>query len=76
MAERILKSGISIMDSFNEVRNNKSFAHDNRILSYEEGLLIFNYVASLIRFIRKLEEQIKSKTATDTEEGNLDDIPF
>jgi len=76
MAERILKSGISIMDAFNEVRNNKSFAHDNKILSYEEGLLIFNYVASVIRFVRKLEEQIKSKTATGTEEGDLDDIPF
>jgi len=36
MTERILKSSISIMESFNKVRNEHSFAHDNPILNYNE----------------------------------------
>lgn len=55
MTERILKSSISVLDAFNEVRNNRSLAHDNPILNYEESLLIFNHVAASIRFIRSLE---------------------
>ncbi len=68
MTARILKSSISVMESFNDVRNNQSLAHDNPILNYEESLLIFNHVASSIRFIRSLETRIKKprpqKTAT------------
>lgn len=61
MAERILKSSISVLESFNDVRNNKSLAHDNPILNYEESLLIFNHVAASIRFIKALELKIKQK---------------
>lgn len=61
MTEFILKTSISVLDKFNEVRNNKSFAHDNPLLNYEESLLIFNYIASLIRFINSLENKIKAK---------------
>lgn len=56
MTERILKSSISVLEAFNDVRNNKSLAHDNPILNYEESLLIFNHVSASIRFIKKLEE--------------------
>jgi hypothetical protein len=31
MTERILKSSISVLDFFNDVRNNKSLAHDNLV---------------------------------------------
>jgi len=41
MTERILKSSISILDAFNDVRNNKSLAHDNPVLNRNESLLIF-----------------------------------
>jgi hypothetical protein len=61
MAERILKSSISVLEAFNDVRNNKSLAHDNPILNYEESLLIFNHVAASIRFIKALELKIKQK---------------
>lgn len=57
MTERILKSSISVLDAFNEVRNNRSLAHDNPILNYEESLLIFNHVAASIRFIKAVEEK-------------------
>jgi len=39
MSERILKSSISIFEAFNSVRNEKSFAHDNPILDYNESVL-------------------------------------
>lgn len=61
MTERILKSSISVLEAFNDVRNNKSLAHDNPILNYEESLLIFNHVASAIRFIKSLETKIQAK---------------
>lgn len=57
MAERILKSSISILEAFNDVRNERSFAHDNPMLSHSESLLIFNNVSSSIRFITSIEER-------------------
>ena len=59
MTLRILKSSISTLEAFNDVRNNQSLAHDNPILNYEEALLIFNHVASSIRVLRSLEAKIK-----------------
>ena len=64
MTDRILKSSISALEAFNEVRNNRSLAHDNPILNYEESLLIFNHVAASIRFIKALETKIKAKVKT------------
>lgn len=40
MAEIILKSSISVLEAFNDVRNNRSLAHDNSLLNREESLLI------------------------------------
>ncbi|WLI13883.1 MULTISPECIES: abortive infection family protein [Pseudomonas] len=62
MTDRILKSSISVLEAFNDVRNNKSLAHDNPILNYDESLLIFNHVASSIRFIKSLEAGIKANS--------------
>ena len=56
MTERILKSCISTLESFNHVRNNQSFAHDNQILNYHESLLIFNHVTASLRFLQWLEK--------------------
>ncbi|MGX8219664.1 abortive infection family protein [Psychrobacter celer] len=61
MTDRILRNSISILEAFNDVRNNKSLAHDNPILNYEESLLIFNHVAASIRFIKSLEASIETK---------------
>ena len=57
MADRILKFSISLMESFNEVRNNRSLAHDNNILNYEESILIVNNVASAIRFLEAIDKK-------------------
>ncbi len=57
MTERILKSSISVLESFNDVRNDRSFAHDNPILNHDEALLIFNHIVGLVRFLRSLDEK-------------------
>ena len=69
MADRILKSSISIFESFNDVRNNRSLAHDNPILNYEEALLIFNYVTSSVRFLRSLDSRIQHTEGQAVEAG-------
>ena len=77
MAVRILKSSISVLEAFNDVRNNKSLAHDNPILNYEESLLIFNHVAASIRFIKALELKIKQKAeAAKKASWEDDEVPF
>lgn len=75
MSEKILKYSINILDAFNDVRNNKSLAHDNPILNYDESLVILNNISTAIRFIEKIEIQIDAK---QTQEVNQDesDLPF
>jgi abortive infection Abi-like protein len=75
MTSRILKSSISILEAFNDVRNNQSLAHDNAILGYEEALVIFNHVASSIRFVESIHRAALAtqKTATANDD---DEIPF
>jgi hypothetical protein len=72
MTTRILKSSISTLEAFNDVRNEQSFAHDNVILNYHESLLIFNNVASSIRFLEWIESPEQIET---TENGNTSRSP-
>jgi hypothetical protein len=74
MTERILKSSISIMESFNKVRNEQSFAHDNPILNYNESVLIFNNVTSSIKFIGSIE--VNQEKSVQNDNDAWDDIPF
>ena len=73
MTERILKTSISLMESFNKVRNNQSFAHDNPVLNYNESMLIFNSVSSYITFIEAIET---SRSENNIDVNEWDDIPF
>lgn len=74
MTEKILKYSINVLDAFNDIRNNKSLAHDNKILNYSESLLIFNNVANSIKFIETIENII----AEDKKDDKLkwEDLPF
>lgn len=76
MTERILKTSISTLESFNHVRNNQSFAHDNPILNYDESLLIFNHVCASIRFIQSIEQTIASPEPIAETVTERDDVPF
>lgn len=77
MTERILKSSISVLEAFNDVRNNRSFAHDNPALNYDESLLIFNNVTSTLGFVRAIETKVKrcSREAAAQRQAG-DEIPF
>jgi hypothetical protein len=74
MAEKILKYSINVIESFNDIRNNKSFAHDNPVLNYHESVLIFNNVSNTIKFIESIEGRIKKHKEPDQTEWN--DLPF
>lgn len=77
MSERILKSSIAILESFNGVRNNQSLAHDNHILNYNESVLIFNNVSNTIRFIDLIEQDLSKKMKVEKgPELEWDDIEF
>lgn len=74
MTIRILKSSISVLEAFNNVRNDSSFAHDNSILNYNESLLIFNDTANVIRFIEGIEKQNEPNKKEPEDIGF--DLPF
>lgn len=61
MVLRILKSTIGTMEAFNDVRNNRSLAHDNPLLGPKESILIFSHVCAALKFIRDLEEQSRQE---------------
>ena len=74
MAERILKSSISVMEAFNRVRNEQGFTHVNNVLNYNESLLIFAHVTSSIRFIEAMEKP-SARTSVDRPD-QFDEVPF
>ena len=77
MTIRILKSTISTLEAFNDVRNERSLAHDNPTLGYDESLLIFNHVCCIVRFLRSLEDRTARPVAKLGSKSNLDDeVPF
>lgn len=73
MTERILKSSISILEAYNDVRNNKSYAHDNQLLNYNESLLIFRNISSIIEFLQHIE--LSNNTSNNNEKIEID-LPF
>lgn len=74
MSEKILKYSINVIEAFNDIRNNKSLAHDNSILNYDESVLIFNNVTNSIKFIQNIEN--RNKTATSSTDEQWDSLPF
>lgn len=58
MSKRIIGSIISLLESFNSIRNDKSFAHDNEILSYAESVFVIENVLSILKFIESIEKKL------------------
>lgn len=50
---------ISLFDKYNEIRNNQSYAHDNKILSNAESVFVLQAVSAMINFIDKVESVCK-----------------
>ncbi len=81
MTKTILKYSISLLEKYNYVRNNSSFAHDNKLLNYTESLYIFDTLARLKGFIDGIQQNIeiesKKKEMQNTNiYSNSDDLPF
>lgn len=81
MTGKILKASSQLLQDFNDVRNNQSLAHDNKLLNHDEALLIFNLVTSALRFLRELEKRLEREKRAAAEVSALadpdaDDIPF
>lgn len=53
MSQQIVKNAMGILQQFNDIRNNRSFAHDNEIVDAEEARLIFEAVTAILRFVEK-----------------------
>jgi len=76
MTISILKYSINLLEKFNDVRNNKSLAHDNKILNYKESLYIFDALARLKAFIDGLEEEIsiQNQKGSDSKSFGFEDL--
>jgi hypothetical protein len=56
MSERIIKSSISVFEAMNDLRNNKSLAHDNpNLVDPDEARFIFDSVTAILRFIKSVD---------------------
>lgn len=51
MTQQILKNAMGILQQFNDIRNNRSFAHDNEIVDADEARLIFDTVIAILQFV-------------------------
>lgn len=51
---QILRNSTGVLQAFNDVRNNASFAHDNEIVAPDEARLIFDSVLAMLRFVDRL----------------------
>jgi len=52
---RALKTFISLLESFNDLRNNRSLAHDNELLGPVEARFIVKTVSAMLVMLRALE---------------------
>lgn len=55
ITRQIMKNCIGIFQSYNDVRNNASFAHDNALIDAQEARFIFDTVIAMLRFVRAVE---------------------
>lgn len=52
--ESALKSSISLFTIFNDIRNNKSYAHPNKVLNEEESWLVIIFISTSLNFLDRL----------------------
>lgn len=55
ITHRVVRSSISVFEAFNDVRNNRSFAHDNDLVDQSEARFIFDAVSSFLRFLKSVD---------------------
>ena len=55
MALTFIRYSIAVFEKFNDVRNNRSLAHDNDLLDMHEARFIFEAVGAVLRFIKSID---------------------
>ncbi len=55
ITHRVVRSSISVFEAFNDVRNNRSFAHDNDLVDQSEARFIFDAISSFLRFLKSVD---------------------
>ena len=55
MTRQIIKNSTHVFEQFNHVRNHKSLAHDNELLTKTEARFIFDSVSALLRFVTSID---------------------
>src|SRR3546814_12831168 len=59
ITRRIIKSAISVFDQFNDIRNNRTFAHDNDLIDQPEARFIFAAISLFLRFVNTITTKSK-----------------
>lgn len=75
---RAITNSISLFESYNDVRNNKSFAHVNEVLDTIEAQFVVEIMASVIKLIDEIETYQKEKVEVEVDETTIEDfeLPF
>ena len=63
--ERAVKMSISLFESFNKIRNDKSLAHDNKLLENKEARYVVRIMSLLINYIEDIENEVKEVVSID-----------
>lgn len=56
-SKKAVKSSISLFDSYNAIRNDQSFAHDNALLSKREATYVVRILTDTLAFIDEIEDK-------------------
>ena len=54
-SKKAMRMSISLFDSYNAIRNDKSFAHDNDLLDKREATYVVKILADTLTFIDEIE---------------------
>lgn len=71
-----LQNSISLFDSYNKVRNDKSYAHDNDILDSVEADFVVKAMANVLTFVDNVESYRMKKMLRSQCENEPFELPF
>ncbi|MBW8351815.1 abortive infection family protein [Bacillus sp. IITD106] len=73
---RALQNSISLFDSYNDIRNTKSYAHDNDILNMVEADFVVKAMANVLTFVDNVENYRKKKGQLRQSASEPFELPF
>lgn len=71
-----IQNSISLFDTYNGIRNNQSYAHDNDVLDAMEATFAVKMMANLISFIDSVETHRKKQQTTLKKTELNSELPF